>query len=227
MRDSNSLGLRATAISGLGTTLLSQVLLLLSVSFICTAGGAVLGIAWGAPAFIPALIVTFVCVIALQLARNIAPLNLGLLYLFATCEGVILGLILQSYVQAGYGNIAIDAAGTTAVLTLAAGAYGLRTQRNLTGLGPLLSLGLIGLIVTIVLGLFLNLSGISLIFSLCGAALFCGFLVYDFNRIAQRPVASQGDAILFTVSIYLDIINLFLFVLRILSLFSGGGLRRR
>jgi FtsH-binding integral membrane protein len=57
--------------------------------------------------------------------------------------------------------------------------------------------------------------------SMVAAVLFTGFLVYDLNRIANAGEVSQGDAILLAVSVYLDILNLFLALLRILSYFSG------
>jgi FtsH-binding integral membrane protein len=76
-----------------------------------------------------------------------------LLYTFATGEGVTLGLLLQSYVAHGLGGIVIDAAATTAAITLAAGAYGATTRRNLAKLSGILFVGLIGVIAAALLGL--------------------------------------------------------------------------
>jgi len=106
-------------------TVMGQVLGLLGFSFLFTAVGAWLGVNLGPGAFVPALIVSFGALIALYFVRDRSPLNLGVLYTFATAEGVTLGLLLQSYLARGLGDIVIDAAATTAAITLAAGAYGL------------------------------------------------------------------------------------------------------
>ena len=148
--------------------------------------------------------------------RERSPLNLALLYTFATGEGITLGLLLQSYVAHGLGGIVIDAATTTAAITLAAGAYGATTRRDLAKLGGILFVGLIGVIVAALLALFIHLPLLHLGIAVVAAALFTGFLVYDFNRLANTAMASAGDVIMLAVAIYLDIFNLFLNLLTIL-----------
>jgi FtsH-binding integral membrane protein len=59
--------------------------------------------------------------------------------------------------------------------------------------------------------------------SVVAAALFTGFLVYDFNRLANTAMASAGDVIMLAVAIYLDIFNLFLNLLTILQEVSGNS----
>ncbi len=201
------------------TTLLQQVIGLLGVSFLCTAGGAILGISWGPQAFMPAIIAGFVTLLLLRAMAHRTPLNMGLLYFFATCEGMVLGLILQSYAAGGYGGIIIDAALTTAALTFGAGGYGLLTRRDLSGWGDILMVCLFGLIVSLLLGLVLNLGPSGTFTGAFGALLFTGFIAYDFNRVARRRVVREGDAVLLTVAIYLDILNLFLSLLRLLRAF--------
>ncbi len=204
-------------------TMMGQVLGLLGFSFVFTALGAWLGTALGPGAFLPAVVVTFGSIVALYLVRDRAPLNLGLLYLLATAEGVTLGLILQSYVTRGLGGIVIDAAATTAAITFAAGAYGATTRRDLSSLGGILFVGLIGVVVASLLGIFIHLPFLHLAISLAAAAVFTGLLVYDFNRLANTAAASLGDAVMMTVSIYLDIFNLFLNLLAILQGLSGNN----
>jgi len=145
------------------------------------------------------------------------------LYTFATSEGVTLGLLLQSYLARGLGGIVIDAAATTAAITLAAGAYGLTTRRDLSRLGGILFVGLIGVIVASLLGIVIHLPLLHLGISVVAAMIFTGFLVYDFNRVANTGVVSTGDAIMMAVAIYLDIYNLFLNLLTILQVFGGNN----
>src|SRR5205814_239559 len=76
-----------------------------------------------------------------------APINLWLLYGFATFEGMALGLILESYVLSGLGGAVMNATITTGAVTLAAGAYGAQTKRDLSGMGSILFIGLIAVLI--------------------------------------------------------------------------------
>jgi FtsH-binding integral membrane protein len=134
-------------------------------------------------------------------------------------------LLLQSYIAGGLGGIVIDAAATTAAITLAAAAYGVTTRRDLSSLGGILFAGLIGILVASLLGIFIHLAFLHLVISLVAAVVFTGMLVYDFNRVARMRMASTGDAIMMAVSIYLDILNLFLSLLSILQVLGGGSRR--
>lgn len=202
---------------------LGKVLGLLGMASIFTAGGALLawtlhlGYAW----FWISLIGSLGCIIGLYFAKERAPLNLVLLYAFGAFEGVLLGQILETYVASGLGMIVFNAAAITAVVTLGAGAYGYTTKRDLSGLGGILFVGLLIVVAGAFIGIFVHVPLLYLGISIVAAVLFTGFLVYDLNRIANAGEVSQGDAILLAVSVYLDILNLFLALLRILSYFSG------
>src|SRR4030081_1868600 len=202
---------------------LGKVMGLLAFAFLFTAGGAVIGPALGPGAFLLSIVGGFGTVIALQFLRERSPLNLGLLYAFATFEGMALGLILESYFARGLGGVVLNAAATTAAVTLAAGAYGYTTKRDLSGLGGILFVGLIGVILASVVGIFIQLPLLYVGISAVAAGLVCSFLVFDLNRVAKSRGASEGQAILLAVSVYLDIFNLFLALLR---LFGFAGSRR-
>src|SRR5438128_7113085 len=136
---------------------LGKVMGLLGFAFLFTAGGAVIGRSLGPGAFLLSIIGSFGTLIALQFLRDRAPLNLALLYGFAMFEGIALGLILEAYVARGLGGAVFNAAATTAAVTLAAGAYGYTTKRDLSGLGGILLVGLIGVVVASVVGIFAQL----------------------------------------------------------------------
>jgi len=209
-------------ISAARPAVLGQVLGLLGFAFLFTAGGAVIGRTLGPGAFLISIIGSLATLIALNFARDRSPLNLGLLYAFATFEGLALGLILEAYVARGLGTVVFNAAGTTAAVTLAAGAYGYTTRRDLTGLGGILFVGLIGVVVASLVGIFIHLPLLYIVISAVAALLFTGFLVFDLNRVAQSRGATEGQAILLAVSIYLDIFNLFLALLRLFG-YAGGS----
>jgi modulator of FtsH protease len=204
---------------------LGKVLGLLGFAFMFTAGGALIGRGLGPGAFFLALIGSFGTLIALQFLRERSPINLGLLYAFATFEGMIIGLVLEAYVARGLGGAVMNAAAATGTVTLAAGAYGYTTKRDLSGMGGILFAGLLGVIVASVVGIFVQLPLLYIGISAVAAVLFTGFLVFDLNRIANARGASEGMAILLAVSVYLDIINLFLALLRLFG-FAAGGIGR-
>ena len=199
---------------------LATVLGLLGFASLFTAGGALIAPLLGPSAFLISIVGSFGTLIALFFARERAPLNLGLLYAFATLEGLALGLILELYIANGLGAVVLNAALTTAAVTFAAGAYGYTTKRDLSALGGILFIGLIGVIVASIVGFFVQLPFLQVGISAVAAVLFSGFLVYDLNRIAQSRGASQGEAILLAVSVYLDIFNLFLALLQLFGFAS-------
>lgn len=206
-------------------TVLGKVLGLLGFAFVFTAGGAVIGRSLGPGGFLLAVLGSFGTLIALQFLRERSPLNLGLLYAFATFEGMLLGLILDAYIARGLGEVVLDAAGTTAAVTLGAGAYGYTTKRDLSGIAGFLFVGLIGVIIASVVGIFVQMPLLYIGISAVAAVLFTGFLVFDLNRVANARGATEGQAILLTVSVYLDIINLFLALLRLFGIAGGGSNR--
>ncbi len=201
---------------------LGRVLGLLGFAFVFTAGGALIGVRLGPGGFLLSVAGTFATLIALMFLRERAPLNLALLYGFSVFEGMALGLILESYLARGLGGVVLDAAGTTAAVTLAAGAYGATTKRDLSGLGGILFVGLLGVVIASLVGLFVHLPMLYLGISAVAAVLFTGFLVFDLNRVANARGATEGQAILLAVSVYLDVLNLFLALLRIFGAFGSS-----
>jgi FtsH-binding integral membrane protein len=212
---------------GARPAVLGKVLGLLGFAFVFTAGGALIGRTLGPGGFLLAVIGSFGTLIALQFLRERSPWNLALLYGFATFEGMLLGLILDAYVARGLGGVVLNAAGTTAAVTLAAGAYGYTTRRDLSGMRGILFVGLLGVIVASLVGIFVQLPLLYVAISAVAAVLFTGFLVFDLNRVANARGATEGQVVLLAVSVYLDIINLFLALLRLFGFAAGGTSRNR
>jgi modulator of FtsH protease len=197
---------------------LSAVLGLLGFASLFTAGGALIAPILGPSAVLISIVGSLATLLGLFVARDKAPLNLALLYAFATFEGLALGLILDLYVTNGLGRVVLDATLTTAVVTLVAGAYGYTTNRNVSGIGGILTVGLIGVLIASIVGVFVELPLLQIGISAVAAVLFTGFLVYDLNRVAQNRGATEGEIVLLAVSIYLDIFNLFLALLQLFGL---------
>jgi modulator of FtsH protease len=194
---------------------------LLAVASIFTAIGALAGLPLGRAGFFIGLIGGLVCLIVLGFVKDRTPLNLVLLYTFAVLEGVFLGQVLDTYVRAGLSRLVLDAAVVTAGVSLVAGAYGYTTKRDLTAFGSILFIGLLIVIGASLLGLFLHLPALYTAISAAAALLFTGFLIFDLNRIARAGEISTGDTVLLAVSVYVDVLNLFLALLSLLTAIRG------
>jgi FtsH-binding integral membrane protein len=105
----------------------------------------------------------------------------------------------------------------------AAAIYGHVTKRSLARLGGILFMGIIGLFVAMILNIFFNSGPISLIISIVGVVIFTALTAYDVQRIQSGALAAQTGsmekaAVIGALHLYLDFINIFLFVLRL----TGG-----
>ena len=100
----------STVALGQRSAILGKVLALLGFSFVFTAGGALVGRNLGPGAFFISLVGSFGTLIALQFLRERSPINLALLYGFATFEGMLIGLILEAYIARGMGAVVLNAA---------------------------------------------------------------------------------------------------------------------
>ncbi|MBW2660922.1 MAG: Bax inhibitor-1/YccA family protein [Deltaproteobacteria bacterium] len=104
--------------------------------------------------------------------------------------------------------------------------YGMVTKRDLTSLGGFMAMGLIGIIIASVVNMFIRSSGMSLIISYIGVFVFVGLTAYDTQKLKRMALAQPSDleagvvrkgAIMGALTLYLDFINLFLMLLRILG----------
>jgi len=218
-------GYEGTQTSGL----MSKVMGLLAFSFLFAALGTLVGfflnISFGTYWIIA--IAGLVVLIILQFVIQRPGLNLFLLYLFTFLEGMSLAPLI-SYYLSNASNILGEAFLITAVSAFGLGAYAWITKRDFSRLGDYLFFGLILLLVTSLLGLFFgsffHTTRIQLIISLFGIALFSGFVIFNVQR-AKYAADTMPNAIGLTISIFLAVLNLFLFILELLSILQGG--RRR
>lgn len=209
-------------------SLLSKVLTLLSLSLLVAGVGLAVGmqlINSGSIGFLfPALILEFVALIALMITTRVlkqaAILNLLLLFAFTFMSGLTISAIIAAYVAIGASTAVAEALVLTGVLAVGLGMYAWTTSRNLSRLGPFLFIGLLTLVVASIFSIFFNFGWLSFAIGVGGVVIFSGFILYDIQRIKYTQ-NTLSAAILLTVSLYLDILNLFLSLLRIL----GGGRR--
>lgn len=167
------------------------------------------------------IIAELAIVIAISAAINRLSLTTAtLLFVFySVLNGATFSLIFAVYTMSSIANVFFITAGTFGVMA----AYGYFTKRDLSSWGKLLLMALIGLIIATLVNVFLvKSSGFDLILSYAGVLIFVGLTAYDTQKIKQM-LAMQTDmgegaqkvALLGALSLYLDFINLFLYLLRI------------
>jgi FtsH-binding integral membrane protein len=171
-------------------------------------------------AFLPLLIGQLVLVMAISwgIRRISAVVALGLFFVYAASLGLTIGVIVRMYT----GESVVTAFLSASAMFGAAGLYGFTTKRSLAGLGGTLTMGLVGLIVASVVNVFLGSNPIGWIISIVGVGLFTVLTAYDVQRISSGalvlPAGSVEKAAVYgALSLYLDFINLFLFLLRLLG----------
>jgi FtsH-binding integral membrane protein len=168
-----------------------------------------------------------VVLFALQLLIQRPGINLFLLYLFTFLEGMSLAPLIGYYLSTG-SNILGEAFLITALTTLALALYAWTTKRDFSRLGDYLFFGVILLLVVSVVGLFFgsfNTGLLGLIISGFGVAIFSGYVLFYVQR-AKYMADTMPNAIGLTVSLFITILNLFLYILRILAILQGGDRRR-
>jgi uncharacterized protein len=166
---------------------------------------------------IVAFIAAFACLIAMRFAaRRSVQLTVGLLAGF----GLLIGLAVAPTV-AYYGSMdpqaLWEAGGATALFIAGFGAAGYATRRDLTAVARAASWALLALIVAGIVLIFVHIPGADLVYSVLGLVIFAGFTMFDFQRLRTNTDATAAP--LLAASIFLDVLNVFLFFLEI---FSGG-----
>jgi uncharacterized protein len=157
-----------------------------------------------------------VWVISLGIGRINATVALGLFFVYAASLGLTVGLIVSFYTRASVATAFLSASAMFGGAAL----YGATTKRSLVGIGGFLSMAVFGLVVAIVVNVFLGSSTIGFIISIIGVVVFTALTAYNVQRIQSGDlVAAYGSvekaSVIGALSLYLDFINLFLFLLRI------------
>ena len=143
-------------------------------------------------------------------------------WLFAALVGASISYIFVVYTGVSVARTFF----ITAIAFLGLSLYGYTTKRNLSGMGSFLMMGLIGLIAASIVNLFIESSALSFAVSAIGVLIFAGLTAYDTQRIKNTYLVIQHagtgvrekSAIMGALSLYLDFLNLFLFLLHFLGM---------
>ncbi len=170
--------------------------------------------------FFGLIIAEFALVFAISGAINRLSLSTAtlLFILYSVINGATLSTIFFAFSVATIGKVFFITAGTFGAMAL----VGYTTKTDLTSMGKLLFMALLGIIIASVVNMFVSSSGLDLILSYVGVLVFVGLTAYDTQKIKQMcqsaPDAGESTqklALIGALSLYLDFINLFLYLLRI------------
>lgn len=145
----------------------------------------------------------------------------ALFLIYSALNGVTMAAILLMYTAASVATTFAVAGGMFAAMAV----YGTVTKKDLTGMGSFMFMGLVGIILASLVNMFMHSPAVEWAISVIGVIVFTGLTAYDIQKISRygSNVMSEGDvairkgAIMGALSLYLDFINLFLSLLRLLG----------
>lgn len=187
---------------------------------VATSPAAISAIMTNSVLFWGLIIAEFGLVVWLSAAINRLSLSVATLMFvaYSVINGATLSVIFLAFTMSSITKVFFITAGTFGAMA----AIGYTTKKDLSGLGKFLLMALIGLIIASVVNIFMRSTGLELIVSYIGVLVFAGLTAYDTQKIKQMLMAAEDTgetaqkiALLGALSLYLDFINLFLYLLRI------------
>ena len=195
--------------------------MLLSLTLLWSALTAYVGtnVQMGLGMFIMLVVAGFASLFATLAFRDSA-LGLLFVFMFTGIEGFSLGPVLSHYLHLKNGGMIVGvSAGLTGGVFALLSAYALVSKKNFDFLGGMLFAGLIALLLASIVGIFFPIPAFQLALAAIGVLIFSGYVLYDTSRIIH---GGETNYIVATVSLYLDILNLFLDILRLVAAFSSS-----
>lgn len=162
-----------------------------------------------------ALIINIGAFLLLMFMRTAFPLNMLLMALFTASSGFSLGVYFIAY-----NDTAQKALSLTVLTTFLTGLIAMYSGLDFAWMGKFLFIGLIAIVIYSLIRIFVRIRGQKFMAGL-GVLIFTGYLLFDFNRLAKLKAVADANnwdtALNFAISIYLDIINLFISLMNLMS----------
>jgi len=190
---------------------LKQVYSLIAGSLFITgiAGYVSMGINWSMGSYLLAVLVSFGLLFVIFAFKNTASL-----ILFSVLQGMLIAPAIAHYVNAGAaGVVGLSVVGTGAIF-IALSLYAMVTKRRFEFLGGFLFIALLAMVIVGIANLFLQLAFLSLAMAYVGLLVFSGFILYDTQEMVY---GERQPPVIAALGLYLDILNLFMSLLRILG----------
>ena len=159
--------------------------------------------------------VVLVFVLAGALNKLSSPVASLIFYVYSILNGVVLSAILAAYTASSVFSTFVITAAVFGTMTV----YGYVTKSDLSRVGTFLFMALIGLIICTIVNIFMKSSTMEWIISFAGVVIFIGLTAWDTQKIKQMAAMTDGSqagklATIGALSLYLDFVNLFLYLLR-------------
>lgn len=207
------------------SSFMSKVFMYFGLAILASAIGTYVGFVYLAPFFLanPVLMyvlfaVELILIFTSRMWSAKKPLNYVLFFTFAFITGVTLVPLLALFLVEFGAGIIIKALLATTLMFGGTAVFGWTTKKNLAGLGGFLWVSLIGLIIVSVIGIFVPWGNtFEMLFSGFGVIIFGAYTMYDIQKLKRFPQLHPMDAAL---HLYLDIFNLFIFILRLMGAIS-------
>ncbi len=162
----------------------------------------------------------FVLAMSFGLNKMSVPVLIGTFVAYSLVNGISFSFIFFVYNIGSIVNVFLSTTALFAVMAIA----GYTTKTDLTKLGSILMIGVIGIVIASLINMFMHSSSMDYLISILGVVIFTGLTAYDVQKIKNLGATAEGDVmgrklgIMGALTLYLDFINLFLFLLR---LFGG------
>jgi len=174
-----------------------------------------------APNYMILLLLELGVVMGLSFLVNKVSVNVArlLFVVYSALNGLTFGVILSFFTTASIASTFFVTAGTFGIMSL----YGYFTKRDLTSMGRILMMALLGIIIASVVNFFLHSPQLYWIVTYVGVVIFVGLVAYDTQKLKAMSVNIQGEemehkaSIMGALTLYLDFINLFLLLLRVMG----------
>jgi hypothetical protein len=189
--------------------------------------GAIIGLTsfgqaiFGGPAVIVLMLATLglVFFISFRIQHLAYPTAMALFMLYAGLLGLMLSSVFLAYTGASITRVFFISAASFGALSL----FGYSTQRDLSPIGSFLIMGLFGLLIAMLVNIFLKSTGLDFVISAAGVLIFAGLTAWDTQKIKEMydvnddGTVSGRKAVMGALTLYLDFINLFLMLLRLVG----------
>ncbi|MFT8318144.1 MAG: Bax inhibitor-1/YccA family protein [Sporolactobacillus sp.] len=168
----------------------------------------------------PLWILEIAMIVMMMFVRKRKAVGYLMMYAFMFISGVTLYAVISQYIALLGSTLVLEAFAVTTVSFGAIAVYSMVSKRDFSFLAGFLFLGLIALVLIGVIGIFVPYSSTTmLIYSGMGILIFIGYTLFDFSRLTVHGFTEQ-DIPMLVVSIYLDFINLFLYILQFIGIGS-------
>jgi len=160
-----------------------------------------------------------VLLLSFRISRMSLPVAQATFWLYAAMMGIGIAPWLLLYTGASVAEVFFITAAMFGAMSL----WGYTTRTDLTGFGSFLFMGLIGLLIAMLVNMFFQSAMVQWVVSVIGVLIFTGLTAYDTQKIKNMYVANEDGtvsgrkAIFGALALYLDFINLFLFMLRLMG----------